>query len=141
MCVYCGADFCTCQAYKCRKMSIGERLKEERERLGYTQEEFASFGEASKRSQIEWEKGKAFPNAKVLSALFEVGADVTYILTGVRTIAAQNIELSPAEEVLLDNFRHCEEGDQEAIRKMALRSAEAQHKEVAMKTGKKSKAA
>jgi transcriptional regulator with XRE-family HTH domain len=66
---------------------IGERLKEERIRLGKNQEDFAAIGEASLRSQIDWEKGKAFPNAKFLASIAEAGADVQYILTGVRSIS------------------------------------------------------
>ena len=45
-------------------MNIGIRLKEERDRLGYDQEGFAAVGGASRHSQIDWEKGKSFPNAK-----------------------------------------------------------------------------
>ncbi|WP_211452599.1 helix-turn-helix domain-containing protein [Collimonas antrihumi] len=63
---------------------IGIRLREERERLGYTQEDFSLLGEASKRTQIEWEKGAAFPNAFVLERFASVGADVQYIITGIR---------------------------------------------------------
>lgn len=63
--------------------SIGQRLKEERERLGYSQTAFAAIGEASKGSQISWEKGTAYPNADFLAKIaVGVGADVQYILTG-----------------------------------------------------------
>lgn len=66
-------------------MEIGQRLREERERLGYTQEEFAAIGGSSKASQSSWEAGQAFPNARFLAAISEIGADVGYIVTGVRT--------------------------------------------------------
>lgn len=65
---------------------IGARLKEERERLGFTQEDFASLAEASKRSQIEWEKGSAFPNACALEKFANVGADIQYVVTGKRQL-------------------------------------------------------
>ena len=93
-------------------MSIGERLREERERLEFNQTDFAALGDASLRSQIEWEKGKAFPNAKLLSAWATAGADVQYILTGVRAggaIAhptASYTVLTPREAALVDNYRH-----------------------------------
>lgn len=83
-------------------MSIGERLREERERLEFNQTDFAGLGDASLRSQIEWEKGKAFPNAKLLSAWAEVGADVQYILTGVHSANA----LAPDEQLLLERYRN-----------------------------------
>ncbi len=70
---------------------IGLRLREERERLGLSQEAFAALAEASKRSQIEWEKGTAFPNAEALAAFAAQGADVQYIITGIKSPAAQQI--------------------------------------------------
>lgn len=65
-------------------MTIGERLREERERTGLNQADFAAIGGASKRSQIDWEKGVAAPNATFLSAVAAHGVDVTYVITGVR---------------------------------------------------------
>jgi transcriptional regulator with XRE-family HTH domain len=94
-------------------MSIGARVREERERLGYNQTDFAGLGDASLRSQIEWEKGKAFPNAKVLAAIAAAGADVQYILTGVPSANA----LAPDEQLLLERYR----SSPQAIRDAALR--------------------
>lgn len=67
-------------------MDIGVRLKEERERLGYSQTDFASLGGASKGSQISWEKGSAYPNAAFLSSVASAGVDVSYVLTGYRMV-------------------------------------------------------
>lgn len=108
-------------------MSIGERLREERERLGYNQTDFAGLGGASLRSQIEWEKGKAFPNAKVLSAIAAAGADVQYILTGIRSGNAPDaVVLDREEKILVDHYRHiADKEDKTAVMKMAMRSAEA----------------
>ena len=109
-------------------MDIGGRLKEERERLGYSQTDFAELGGASKNSQIAWEKGAAFPNARVLSAIAAVGADVAYILTGQRTAppTTQPAGISHREAALLANYRACGEEDQRAIDRVALVGAEAQ---------------
>lgn len=71
------------------RIEIGARLKEERERLGMTQQDFAALGGASKRSQIEWEKGGQVPNAEFLAALDTRGVDVLYIVTGRRDEAEQ----------------------------------------------------
>ncbi|MFY3955503.1 helix-turn-helix domain-containing protein [Achromobacter xylosoxidans] len=81
-----GAENCTCQYAECRNMriEIGARLKDERERLGMTQQDFAALGGASKRSQIEWEKGGQVPNAEFLAALDARGVDVLYVVTGRR---------------------------------------------------------
>lgn len=68
------------------RVEIGARLKEERERLGLSQQAFAALGNASKRSQIEWEKGAQVPNAEFLSAIAVSGADVLYVVTGRREV-------------------------------------------------------
>ncbi len=97
---------------------IGERLKEERERLGYTQPVFAEIAGAKKRTLIDWEKNVSSPTAVQLSALTSIGVDVMYVLTGERT----NMEysLNRKEEALLDNYRHCVAEDQAAIYRVAL---------------------
>lgn len=65
-------------------MSIENRLKEERARLGLSQEAFAILANAAKRAQIYYEKGDRRPDADYLSAIADAGADVLYILTGRR---------------------------------------------------------
>lgn len=63
-------------------MSIGERIRSERERLDYTQPEFAALAGSAKRSQVGWEQNRTLPNAAALAAWQGAGADVVYILTG-----------------------------------------------------------
>lgn len=74
------------------RSEIGSRLREERERLGQTQADFAALGGASKRSQIEWEKGGQTPNAEFLAKVGLQGVDVQYILTGTRAMSAQVLD-------------------------------------------------
>lgn len=64
---------------------IGERIKEERDRLGLNQPDFAEIAGAKKRTLIEWEKGSTSPTAVQLSALYAAGVDTHYILTGQRS--------------------------------------------------------
>lgn len=61
---------------------IGTRLKEERERLGLSQPQFAELAGAAKRTLIDWEKGVSSPTAVQLSALAKAGVDAEYVLTG-----------------------------------------------------------
>ncbi|WP_369951965.1 XRE family transcriptional regulator [Ralstonia syzygii] len=93
-------------------MSIGERLREERERLGFTQPAFAALAETTKKSQIDYEKDLTQPKAGYLAAIAKVGGDVQYIVTGVRSLAA----LAPDETVLLEGYR----GLDQATRKRML---------------------
>ena len=66
-------------------MDIGTRLREERERLGMTQEGFGQAGGVLKRALIRYEKGDRMPDATFLAAIAAAGADVLYIRTGQRS--------------------------------------------------------
>ncbi|WP_182852440.1 XRE family transcriptional regulator [Metapseudomonas otitidis] len=81
--------------------SIGERLREERERLGFNQTAFGAIGGVLKQAQLKYEKGERFPDAAFLEGVAKVGVDVQYVVTGIRSTAA----LSADEEQLLSNFR------------------------------------
>lgn len=63
---------------------IGQRLKEERNRLGLSQGEAAKLGGASKNTQLSYESGKSSPNADYLVRLADEGFDIFYILTAQR---------------------------------------------------------
>ncbi|PCB49887.1 hypothetical protein CJT88_06840 [Pseudomonas aeruginosa] len=86
-------------------MSLGDRLKAERERLGYTQTEFADLAGASKRSQIGWEQGRSAPDANALAAWLEEGLDVIFVLSGQRTNVATTRHLPPDEQLLLEVYQ------------------------------------
>lgn len=66
-------------------MTIGQRLREERERLGYTQPAFAELASTTKKSQIDYEKDLTQPKAGYLASIAEAGADINYIVTGNKT--------------------------------------------------------
>ncbi len=63
---------------------IGNRLKEERVRLGYSQDVFAKFGGTGRRTQVNYEKGERAPSTDYLAGIEKVGADINYIITGER---------------------------------------------------------
>jgi transcriptional regulator with XRE-family HTH domain len=75
-------------------LNLCDRLKEERERLGFTQPVFAAQAETKKGSIINWEKGASSPTAVQLEALSKIGVDVQYVVTGQRSEAALSPELS-----------------------------------------------
>lgn len=124
--------------------TIGKRLRNERERLALSQEAIGEIGGVGRRAQVRYEADERCPDGHYLAAIAAAGADVGYILTGARAATQTQMQsqaqtgLNPREAALLDNFRACDEGDQDAIHRMAIRSAEAQHKDV--KTAKKKKA-
>lgn len=93
---------------------IGTRLREERERLGLTQEAFAVAGNAARRTLIDWEKNVSSPTAVQLSALSAIGVDVLYVVTGKRSSTTSS--LAPDEAALLDNYRHSPKEAQAALK-------------------------
>lgn len=64
--------------------TIGKRLKEERNRLGLSQEKLALAGGVQKRTQINYEANERSPDSDYLALIAQIGVDVNYILTGVR---------------------------------------------------------
>lgn len=66
-------------------MSIGTRLREERERLGRSQTDFGASVGVKKQTQISWEKGTSSPPVAALEVWMREGVDVVYVLTGRRS--------------------------------------------------------
>lgn len=95
-------------------MTIGDRLKVERLRLGMNQPDFAAVAGTTKKSQITYEKG-VMPDAAYLAAIAAVGADVLYIVTGQRSFTPPPA-LKPDEAALLDNYRHSPKEAKDALK-------------------------
>lgn len=81
--------------------TLGERLKNEREKLGLSQEQLGAIGGVKKLAQFRYESGETFPNAQYLTEVSKVGIDVNYILFGTRA----NNALTDEEQQLLAAFR------------------------------------
>ncbi|AQZ99061.1 hypothetical protein B5M06_13180 [Comamonas kerstersii] len=96
-------------------MSIGQRLREERERLKVSQERFAAIGGVQKRAQINYEAGDRTPDAEYLAGVAMAGVDVAYVVTGKRG-DTQAPQLTMEEQTLLHLFRDAAP----AVRKAAI---------------------
>lgn len=91
----------TCQQYLGEFfVTIGERLRHERERLGFTQPVFAALAETTKKSQIDYEKDLTQPKAGYLAAISKVGADIQFVITGERQ--GHGIGESAVHQAVLD---------------------------------------
>ncbi len=66
------------------RQEIGERLLEERLRLGFTQQGIADAIGGVRLSVVHYENGRSSPAAETLSAMEAIGIDVRYVLTGMR---------------------------------------------------------
>lgn len=97
-----------------KNMTIGDRLKKERSRLGLSQTDLGAAGGVGKTTQINYEKGTGSPDARYLFAISELGVDVLYVVTGVET--PRPVEgLTVGEERLVKRYRTLPEGDQQAV--------------------------
>lgn len=112
-------------------MHMGERIKEERERLGFSQTEFAALVDATRKTLFNWESGAASPNASALAEWAGVGLDVLYVVTGRRAggLPAMTMSqsmgesLSPRQRALLDNYEHTDEQGKKIIEAAASAAA------------------
>nr|WP_315481483.1 helix-turn-helix domain-containing protein [uncultured Undibacterium sp.] len=86
-------------------MTIGERLKSERQRIGMNQDDFSAVGGVLKAAQINYEKNKRAPDTTYLLAVGEIGVDIIYVLTG----KYSGNELSKDESFLLNGYRGLDE--------------------------------
>ncbi|ATS50780.1 XRE family transcriptional regulator [Xanthomonas citri pv. fuscans CFBP 6996] len=80
-------------------MTVGKRLKEERKRLGLTQEEMAVQLGLTRYAQLNFEKDINLPGGAYLLAALDRGVDVMYVLSG------HPAQLDPADRLLLSAFK------------------------------------
>ncbi|CND90827.1 XRE family transcriptional regulator [Yersinia rohdei] len=83
------------------KNDIGQRLREERERLGLSQVAMGDIGGVKKLTQLKYEKGDSCPDAFYLASLHKFGLDVQYVVIGVRSVTA----LTSDEMELVSHYR------------------------------------
>lgn len=100
-------------------MTIGERLKEERSRLGLSQTDLGAAGGVGKTTQINYEKGTGTPDAKYLAAVEELGVDVLYVVTG-RRVPVSNQVIAIDELEMVMNVRGLLSEDKEAVKRLML---------------------
>lgn len=102
------------------------RLKEERKRLKLTQAAAGAVAGVTRETWSRYESGALSPGMEALEAFALAGADVQFVLTGVRGSTPP----STRERLFLDQFRRSPEDRQdEALRVLlgAQSSAAAQH--------------
>ena len=102
---------------------LGSRLKEERKRLGLSQQDFGSIGGVEANAQGKYESGERIPRSDYLAALGKKGIDIMYVLSGERTPIATDT-LNEAERAVITHFRALSEDDREAISQLATSLSE-----------------
>jgi len=99
------------------RLFVGARLREERERLGFSQSAFGQLAGVSLRTEQDWERGVSSVRADFLSIAATHGVDVLYVLTGQRSQPVESA-LTPEEQALLDNYKHSDEASRAAARRV-----------------------
>ncbi|MGE7094741.1 helix-turn-helix domain-containing protein [Pseudomonas fulva] len=105
-------------------MGIGERLKEERERLGLNQTDFAALAGASKNTQYNYEKGERSPDSNYLAAAAAQGVDILYVITGAR-VPQPSASFTPEETEFVEILRSIEDTDRAVLHRTARAFARA----------------
>jgi transcriptional regulator with XRE-family HTH domain len=70
--------------------TIGSRLREKREKIGYSQSELAEKAGVTARSQRNYEAGTRVPDATYLAAIAPLGIDINYVLNGRKSYEKHN---------------------------------------------------
>ena len=90
---------------------FGKRLRQERKRLGMSVEDFAELSGIHANSLGNYERGERAVSAALMLAWHDVGVDVGFLLTGVRTIFTIGAE----EQGFLDNFLRLDVEEREIV--------------------------
>lgn len=75
-----------------------DRLKQERKRLGFSQTLFGNTAGVSKNTQINYENGGSLPSSDYLIRIAVLGADIQYILTGIRSVNSDRAAVAAQNE-------------------------------------------
>lgn len=101
--------------------SIGARIREERERLGYEgkqgEKAFAERIGVGRQKLRHWETKEALPKPEFLAYMANLGVDLNYVLVGRR-------QTSPDEAALLANYRASSKKNQDHLKAVGASFAE-----------------
>ena len=93
--------------------SAGERLRDERVRLGLSQEDLAQAGGVNRNTQGSYERGARNPDTAYLAAVASLGIDTVFVLTGQKQVT----DLSPVEVQIIEQYRQIPDADKNALRR------------------------
>ncbi|WP_250438903.1 helix-turn-helix domain-containing protein [Delftia tsuruhatensis] len=82
------------------RVIFGERLRQERERLGLSQADMAKLGGTKMRTYQDWERDVATVSAEFLARISAHGLDISFVLTGLRSFDPNAIQHERPEPTL-----------------------------------------
>ncbi len=105
-------------------MTMGERLKEERQRIGVNQTVLAEKCGVTKNTQLAYEKGDRNPDTSYLAHAASLGVDILYLVTGERKpVLADSISAEVAQ--FLKVYQRVKAADREVLFRMVSAFANA----------------
>ncbi|OOF80857.1 hypothetical protein BKG92_10130 [Rodentibacter ratti] len=81
--------------------NIGNRLREERKKLKFSQKDFSKLAGVTVQAQFKYEHNRVLPRANYFVNISSLGIDVNYVLFGIKGELVRNEE----ERRLLHLFR------------------------------------
>ena len=96
---------------------IGERLREERDRLALNQTDFGLAAGVSRGTQKAYELETSSPDIRYLSTLQGMGVDVHFVLTGAK-VQADAGSLNADEAEIVGWYRAMPDSDRAAVRRL-----------------------
>ncbi|SEH04323.1 helix-turn-helix domain-containing protein [Candidatus Venteria ishoeyi] len=90
-------------------VSAGERLRQEREKLGINQEDMGKIGGVNRLTQGKYERDQREPTRGYLAKIAEAGVDIQYLITGKRS------QPDPETEKMTELFEGLNESQQREI--------------------------
>jgi transcriptional regulator with XRE-family HTH domain len=115
------AEICSSQLVLIKKVlilnGVGERLREERDRLGLNQTDFGIAAGVSRGTQKAYELESSSPDVRYLAALQGMSVDVHFVLTGSRH-SIDAASLNEEESLVLEQFRSLPEHDRASVKRL-----------------------
>jgi len=103
-------------------MSLGERLRQEREARRLTVRALSAVAGVKPNAQTYYEHNRRIPRADYLARLCAADWDIPFILTGERSHLHET-QWAAREEQVLRAFRQLPEADQRALEQLILSMA------------------
>ena len=100
-------------------MTLGSRLKLEREIHGLSQRELAAIGGVQTNAQGRYESGMRYPRADYLCRLHAADIDVSFVLTGRRSLY-DTTRPCHDEQAVLKAFRAMPSADRAALKQIMI---------------------
>lgn len=108
--------------------TAGERLRNERTRLGYNIRDFAKVGGVGIGTQSSYENDKSQPNAEYLNKISAIGAEIFWIMRGEleddEMRDKRNAAYTPDIRAFITDYELCSETVQNSLREIAKDAAD-----------------